>query len=162
MLLDLQTQFSGATAADGTKTGQSLTATAISTNVLDLRSVGANPTLVDEALTGLPLWFEIMVLTAAAGGDAAKTVTFTLESDSTADLATSATVHWTSTAITGATLIAGYKVVSMQLPSAKTYERYLGVRYTVSAGFTAFQLLAYFTLGKQSAHIYPAGFTIDV
>lgn len=160
MLLDLQTMFSGAVASDGTKTGQALTVTAISTNVLDLRNA-ATPALANEGL-GRDLWFVIQVQTAAAGGDAAKTVTFSLESDSTADLATSATVHWTSAAITGATLVAGFVVVQMKLPAKKNYERYLGVRYTVSATFTAFALLAYFTLDIPANDIYAAGYTIDV
>lgn len=157
MLLDIQTMFSGARSAAGVLSGQSLTATAISTNVLDLRN-GSAPTLANEGLTGPDLWFVIQVLTAAAGGDAAKTVTFTLESDSTENLATSATVHWTSAAITGATLVAGYTVVAMRLPSAVTYERYLGVRYTVSASFTAFQLLAFTTLDIPANQHYAAGF----
>ena len=37
MILDLQTKFSGSTSAAGVTTGQAITATAISTNVLDLR-----------------------------------------------------------------------------------------------------------------------------
>lgn len=161
MLLDLQTMFSGAVAADGTKTGQALTVTAISTNVLDLRNA-ATPALANEGLKGPELYLVIQAQTAAAGGDAAKTVTFSLESDSTADLATSATVHWTSTAITGATLVAGFVVVQMQLPVKKNYERYLGVRYTVSATFTAFALLAYLTLDVPANDYYASGFTIDV
>ena len=51
MILDLQTMFSGAVASDGTKTGQAVTATAISTNVLDLRNA-STPTLVDEGAVG--------------------------------------------------------------------------------------------------------------
>lgn len=161
MILDLQTTFSGAVAADGTKTGQAVTVTAISANVLDLRG-SASPALVNEGLTGPDLWLVIQTKEAAAAAGAA-TVVFSLESDSTPDLATSPTVHWTSAAIGKATLIAGYSVVKVRLPSEKTYERYLGVRYTVAVGpLTAGAFLAYLTLATQANDAYPAGFTIDV
>lgn len=164
MFLDLQTMFSGTVASDGTKTGQAITATAISDNVLDLRNFRSGvttPALVDEGIMGGEMWLIVLILTAAAGGDAAKTLTITLESDSTADLATSATVHYSSPAITGATLIAGYTAVRTLLPSGD-YERYLGLRYTVSAGFTSFTLTAFLTPDPQRNVIYPTGFTIDV
>lgn len=160
MILDLQTMFSGTVAADGTKTGQSVTATAISTNVLDLRQ-GSSPTLADEGILGKEMWLVIQAKTAAAGGDAAKTLTITLESDSTADLATAATVHYSTAAILGSAITAGATLVRILIPSGD-YQRYLGLRYTVSASFTAFQLLAYMTPDVQRNKIYPAGFTIDV
>lgn len=160
MILDMQTMFSGTVASDGTKTGQALTATAISTNVLDLRQA-ATPASVDESFTGPELWLTVLVQTAAAGADAAKTVTFTLESGTDAGLTAGLAVHWTSTAVTGATLIAGYKVVQFQLPSGG-YKRYLGMRYTVSLGFTAFNLLAFLSLDVPNINTMPAGFTIDV
>lgn len=159
MLLSLQDTFSGVTAADGTKTGQALTATAISTNVIDLRNA-ATPALVDEGTNPDDQWLIVQVLTAAAGGDAAKTLTITLESDSTADLATSATVHYTSPAFTGAQLIAGFNCLRIPLPSGN-YERYLGLRYTVSAGFTSFQILAFMTPDPQRNIIYPTGFAVS-
>lgn len=158
MILDMQSTFSGTVASDGTKTGQALTATAISTNVMDLRNQ-ATPTLVDEAINQ-GCWLVVIAKTAAAGGDAAKTLTITLESDSTANLATSATVHYTSPAITGATLTAGYVAVRILLPSGD-YERYLGVRYTVSATFTSFEILAFLTLDPQRNINYPTGFTVS-
>lgn len=161
MILDLQTMFSGSVAADGTKTGQGITATAISSNVLDLRQA-ASPATADEGIVGfMEQWLIVQVQTAAAGGDAAKTLTITLESDSAVGLATLPVVHYATSAITGATLIAGYTAVRVQLPSAD-YKRYLGIRYTVSAGFTSFNILAYLTPDPQRNVIYPAGFTIDV
>jgi hypothetical protein len=119
MIIDKLTEFSDTNL---------ITATAISTNVYDL---GASPTTRDIAL-GQTLWLVIQVdgVVTAAG---AATVTFSIESDSTADLATSPTVHWTSAAIAKATLIAGYTVAVIALPSGQ-YERYLGVRYTVATG----------------------------
>lgn len=161
MILDLQTMFSGSVSAAGVKTGQALTATAISDNVLDLRQA-ATPAVADEGIGGAQeTWLIVQVQTSAAGGDAAKTLTITLESDSTANLATAPVVHYSTPAITGATLVAGYTAVRVMLPSAD-YKRYLGLRYTVSAGFTAFAILAYFTPDPQRNVIYPAGFTVDV
>jgi hypothetical protein len=149
MILDLASKFSAA---------QALTATAISTNVIDLRNA-ATPLLVDEGMGGDEIWLVVQVITAAAGGDAAKTLTITLESDSTADLATSATVHYTSPAFTGAQLIAGFVAIRTPLPSSD-YERYLGLRYTVSAGFTSFTIDAFLTPDVQRNVIYPKGYAI--
>lgn len=161
MIIDLQSTFSGTTAVDGTKTGQAITATAISTNVLDLRNA-ATPAAADEGISGPEMWLVVQVQTAAAGGDAAKTLTTTLESSSTADLATAPIVHYTTTAITGATLVAGFVVSQIQLPSQPTYKRYLGLRYTVSAGFTAFNMLAFLTFDVSRIINYPSSFTLDV
>lgn len=158
MILDLQTMFSGSVASDGTKTGQAVTATAISTNVLDLRNA-STPALADEGMSGPETWLTIMCLVAATAAGAA-TVTFSLESDSTADLATSPTVHWTSPAIGKATLIAGYVVARIQLPS-DDYERYLGVRYTVATGpLTAGTFHAFLTPDMQRNKTYPVGFSV--
>ena len=160
MIIDLQTTFSGATAVDGTKTGQAVTATAISTNVLDLRNA-ATPATADEGLTiGQDFWLVIQTLVAATAAGAA-TVTFSLESDSTADLATAPVVHWTSTAIGKATLVASYNVVRLQLPSTD-YKRYLGVRYTVATGpLTAGSFLAFLTPDINRVPQYPVGFAVQ-
>jgi len=141
MFLDYENEFSDS---------QAVTATAISTNVLDL---GSTPTLRDIG-QGIPLFLVIQVDTAATAAGAA-TVTFSLESDSTADLATSATVHWTSSAIGKATLVAGYMVIAMALPMGD-YERYLGVRYTVATGpLTAGAFSAFLTNDVQKWTAYP-------
>lgn len=159
MILDSQTVFSGTTTAAGVTTGQALTATAISENVVDLR-IAATPATVDEGLNPDETWLIVLVTTAAAGGDAAKTLTITLESDSTANLATSATVHYTSPAFTGAQLIAGFNAIRIPLPSGD-YERYLGLRYTVSATFTSFTIRAFMTADPQRNLNYPSGFTVS-
>jgi len=160
MMLSLQDMFSGTVAADGTKTGQAITATAISTNVTDLRQPNGAPTLVDNGILGGDLWLVVQAQTAAAGGDAAKTLTITLESDSTADLATSATVHFSTGAILGSAITAGAVLARVRIPSGN-YERYMGLRYTVSAGFTAFAILAYLTPDVQRNVIHPGNYTID-
>jgi hypothetical protein len=159
MFIDLQSTFSGSVAADGTKTGQAVTSTAISSNVIDLRNA-STPVLADEATFDTDLWLVVQVTIAATAAGAA-TVTISLESDSTADLATSATVHFTTAAIGKATLIAGYTAVRTRLPS-DLYERYLGVRYTVATGpLTAGSFLAYLTPDLQRNVIYPVGFTVS-
>lgn len=161
MILDTQTFFSGTLAADGTKTGQPLTATAISQNVVD-RAGGLTtgfPALEDEGLNPDESWLVIQVVTAAAGGDAAKTLTITLESAADAGLTSGPVVHYSTTAITGATLVAGYVAVRIPLPSAD-YKRFIGIRYTVSAGFTSFPILAFITADVQRNVIYPTGFAV--
>jgi len=166
MILDLQTVFSGSTTAAGVTTGQAVTVTAISTNVLDLRNFRSNPAavttpaLVDEGILGFTDMYLIIMATEAATAVGAATVTFSLESDSTADLATSATVHYTSAAIGKATLVAGYTAVRIPIPSGD-YERYVGVRYTVAVGpLTAGAFRAFLTPSQQRNITYPAGFTI--
>lgn len=161
MILDTQLKFSGSIANDSaaTRSGQALTATAVSANIIDLRQA-ASPALADEAILGGDLWLVVTAKTAAAGGDAAKTLTITLESDSTTNLATSPTVHYSSGAILGSAIIAGAVLVRIKLPSGD-YERYLGLRYTVSAGFTSFEVVATLTPDVNRNIIYPSGFTID-
>lgn len=154
MITDLQSKFSDA---------QAVTATALSNNVIDLRGGNTTPTLVDESLQGgnEPLWLVCQVGTAFTAAGAA-TMTVTLESDSTADLATSATVHYTSSAIAVATLVAGYRLFAFPLPGGTTYERYLGLRYTIATGpMTAGTITTYLTPSIQQNVIYPVGFTVS-
>lgn len=158
MILDLQTMFSGAVSAAGVRSGQAVTSTAISTNVLDLRQA-ATPATADEGIMGPDMFLIVQVETAATAAGAA-TVTISLESDSTADLATSATVHFTTAAIGKATLIAGFTAVRIPLP-LDNYERYLGVRYTVATGpLTAGSFFAFLTNAPQRNVAYPIGFTV--
>lgn len=128
MILDERNEFADALA---------VTASAIS-DVIDLGGTS------QDVGNGEPLYLVIQTDTAATAAGAA-TVTFSLESDSTADLATSATVHWQSAAIGKATLVAGYLVAAIALPMA-AYERYLGVRFTVATGpLTAGKFNAFLT-----------------
>ena len=147
MYIDTNLEFSDA---------QALTATAISANVYDTLSVaaGAGSTGITGAGTTMAnltdlgqatdLYLVVIATSAAAGGDSAKTLTISLESDSTANLATSATVHFSTGAITGAAITAGARLATVKLPHG-LYERYLGLRYTVSASFTAFNVDAFLT-----------------
>ena len=141
-----------------------VTATAIS----DVKQVAAKNlglSLQTNPLVNLgavdDLWMVILCDTTATAVGAA-TVTFSLESDSTADLATSATVHYVTSAIPKATLVAGYVVAAVKLPSA-SYEAFLGVRYTVATGpLTAGKFTAYLTSAYDVQRSYAAGSTIGI
>ena len=139
MIIDKNTLLSGSYSS-GTWTGDAVTTSDISENVLDLGDTTFN-TLRNMG-QGKPLYLVILVKDAVTRGAGAATVTFSLESDSTANLATSATVHWTSSAISKANLTAGTVVARVALPVENTYERYLGVRYTVSATLDAGSFIA--------------------
>lgn len=148
MRVDAQNEFSDA---------QAVTATAISTNVIDL---GATNTLKDIG-AGVPIYLVILTQTTCTDTSSDATVTFSLESDSTANLATSATVHYT----TGARAFASYAtagtvVAAVALPISKTYERYLGVRYTVASGpLTAGAFDAFLTTDVQAYSAYANNYT---
>lgn len=161
MIQDSQTTLAGTVAADGTRTGQGITATAISAHVLDRAgNLASFPTLEDEGLTGDQQFLVVTALAAAAGGDAAKTLTITLESAADAGLTSGPVVHASSVAITGALITAGATLLRIPLPSAD-YKRYIGLRFTVSAGFTSFPVWAAIVSDVQRNVIYPSGFTVD-
>lgn len=133
MILDTQAEFSDS---------QAVTSTAISTNVMDL---GATNTLKDIG-AGEPVYLVVQTVVAATDTGSDATLTITLESDSTADLATSATVHYSTGALAFAAFSpTGTTLVAVRL-AAGSYERYLGVRYTVANGpLTAGQFDAFLT-----------------
>jgi hypothetical protein len=122
MLIDKQNEF-----ADS----QAITVDAISTNVIDTLPMTSNPNLTSN-LGGANAGYLVIQVDTAFTAAGAATMTITLESDSTANLATSPTVHWSSGAIAKATLIAGYQIVT-QMPVSQ-YERYVGLRYTIATG----------------------------
>ena len=162
MFIDLQSTFSGSTTGAGVKSGDAVTATAISANVIDLRQ-SASPALADEGLFPNETWLIVQsdgsADFAAAG---AATLTITLESDSTANLATAPVVHFSTPAIGKAAILKNTVLVRAPLPS-DNYKRFLGVRYTVATGpFTAGAVLAWISPDVQRNITYAAGFTIDV
>lgn len=133
MIMDGELEFSDS---------QAVTASAISTNVVDL---GDDVTTRNIGGAGaLYLVVQTDVAATDAGSDA--TLTVTLESDSTADLATSPTTHLSTGALAFATFSpAGTTLLVTPLPKGD-YERYLGVRYTVAAGnLTAGKFSAFLT-----------------
>jgi len=136
MILDERNEFCDATSA------VLAIGNAIIGDVIDLKPSTTNPnTLVD--LEGSCMYLVIQVDTTFVG--ATSTTKFELASDSTADLATSKTVHYATPAIPVATLVAGYVVCAVELPSG-SYERYLGLWETVAtANVTAGKINAFLT-----------------
>ncbi len=158
-MFDVNSLFSGTIAADGTRSAQAITATAISTNVIDTRQPRGTPVLKDEGIVGQEIWLNVVVV---QGFNTLTSLTFSLESDSTTNLATSPTVHFSKT-VALAGLTAGAQVVRVQLPSEFTYERYLGMRYTVTGtNPTLGSVIAFLSLDVQANAGYPGAFTLDV
>ena len=148
MYLDAKTELSDA---------QAVTSTAISSNVIDL---GATNTLKDIG-TGKDVYLVVSTQTAATDSGSDATLTVTLESDSTANLATSATVHYSTGAMAFAAFSpAGSVLAAVKLP-AGNYERYVGVRYTVASGpLTAGKFDAFLTTDVQAWRAYADNVTI--
>lgn len=149
MYVDKQNEFSDA---------QAVTATAISTNVIDLfagtTSGAVNNTLRDIG-SGQDVYLVVITQTAITDASSDATLVVSLESDSTENLATSPTVHFTTAAMAFADYSpAGTVLVAVKLPFGD-YERYLGIRYTVASGpFTAGAIDAFLTTDFQSWRAY--------
>lgn len=154
MLIDKLLEFSDA---------QAVTSTAISTNVIDTAPQGnsVNTNTTRDLGTGEDLYLVVITQTAATDSSSDATLTVTLESDSTEDLATSATTHFSTGALAFAAFSpAGTVLAKVKLP-AGSYERYLGVRYTVASGpLTAGKFDAFLTNGVDAPRNYVAGSTI--
>lgn len=150
MYVDKQAEF-----ADS----QAVTATAISTNVIDLYPVGnsVNSNATRDIGVGEDVYLVAQVDTTATAAGAA-TVTVTLESDSAAGMATAPVVHFSSKAFALAEMAAGVTLLAIKLPSAD-YKRYLGVRFTVATGpLTAGAFSAFLTKDIQAFKAYVKGY----
>lgn len=154
MIIDKFNEFSDA---------QAVTATAISTNVIDLYPVGSlqgTNTLRDIG-TGEDIYLVVKTAVNCTDTSSDATLTVTLESDSTENLATTPTVHFSTGAIAFAGFAtAGTNLAVIRLP-AGNYERYLGVRYTVASGpLTAGAFDAFLTKNVDATRNYATGYTI--
>jgi hypothetical protein len=149
---------------------QAITVDAISEHVIDLGPLssntpgtGATANSIRDIGAGEPLHLSILVTTAfvSAGG---ATLTVALESDSTANLATSATVHVTvASAVAAATLVAGYWIAQGILIPPGAYERYLGLRYTTNTSdFEAGAVKAWLHKGRFDTRTYYAATSTGV
>ncbi len=125
-------------------TAQSITVDALSTTSVDLG-------VAQDIGGGKQLYVVIGIVTAADSADAAKTVAFSVVTDSTANLATSATTVLVTAALLGSVLTAGRTPIVIPIPMGIA-DRYIGVYYDVSATFTAFTVDAYIT------DVYPSNF----
>lgn len=160
MLFDINSLFSGAIAADGTRTGQAITATAVSTNVMDTRQPNGTPALVNLGLVSSGVGAVYLNVVVGTAFTLLTSLTITLESSSTSDLATSPTVHFSGT-VALAGLTANTKVLCIPLPVGD-YKRYVGVRYTVTGTNPgAGTVTAYLSMDPNVNPIYPSGFTVD-
>ena len=126
MILDERNEFADAVSVAGSA------GTALIGDVIDLGSVSR------DIGNGQQLYLVIQTDTEIITGGSAGTIKFQLASDSTADLATSATVHFdTGTLVTDdaaandARLNAGGIIAAVALPMG-TYERYLGILATIA------------------------------
>lgn len=155
MIIDRQNQFSDA---------QAVTVDAISARVLDLGPLGGSTAnTIRDIGAGKTLYLHILVTTTLLASGGAATLTTSLESDSTADLATSATVHWTSDAIAKASLVAGYWIAKGIAIPAGAYERYLGLRYNATTNdFSSGNVTAWMSENRYDDRVYRSGFTTGV
>jgi hypothetical protein len=159
MYVDAQNLFSDA---------QAVTSTAVSTNVIDLigntaylNNGGSTfPNLTKNLGVGEDLYLVIQTQTTCTDSGSDATVTFSLESDDNTGLS-SATVHYTTGALAfAAYATAGTTVVATKLPSG-SYQRYLGVRYTVASGpLTAGAFDAFLTTDISAYTAYSDNITI--
>lgn len=137
MILDKTNEFSD---------GQTVTATAISTNVIDLNPSGANDEL--DIGAGEPVWLVVQVDETATAAGAA------LDSSDTVTVAAPA-------AVALADLTAGSEIARFRLPGGD-YLRYLGVRYTVGTGpLTAGKFSAFIVKDAQSTKTYASGYEVQ-
>lgn len=114
MILDKFNEFSDA---------QAVTATALSTNVIDLGTA--------KTIENKPFYLVIKCVESATAVGLA-TVTFTFETDD-AEAIDSSTTLWSSAAIAIAALTAGTEVIRLPI-NGMILQQYLGVRYTVATG----------------------------
>jgi hypothetical protein len=160
MLVDSQLEFSD---------GQAVTSTAISSNVIDLRTLGAGagsdvgPNTTVDIGQGEDVYLVVQTRTAATDTSSDATLTITLESDSAVGLNSAPTVHFSTGALAFAAFSpAGTRLVTLKLPSA-LYQRYLGLRYTVASGpLTAGNFDAFLTLDPAGVRrTYASGFSVQ-
>jgi homoserine kinase len=114
MILDKFNEFSDA---------QAVTATALSTNVIDLGTA--------KTIENKPFYLVIKCVESATASSSA-TVTFTFETDDSEAIDSSTTL-WSSAAIAKAALTAGTEVIRLPI-NGMSLQQYLGVRYTVADG----------------------------
>lgn len=153
MIMDSRNEFADAVSV------AAAAGTALIGNVIDLgathRDIGNGKTVY------LILTVDTEIITAGSAG----TVKFQLASDSTADLATSPTIHYdsgtfaTGAAASNALLLAGKTLAVIALPlEGKVYERYLGIlAVTATTTTTAGKINAFLTLDPAGWAAYAQG-----
>jgi len=146
MILDKELLFSDA---------QAVTATAVSTNIVDLGPVAAGQ-LDRDIGQGEPLRLVVICDTTALS-TGSSTVTVSIETDDAATFP-SATVLYQSAAIAKASITAGARLIDIPLP--KGFETFMRLRYTVAvADLTAGAVTAMIVLDSQDNKSYKAAYT---
>lgn len=152
MILDERNEFADATSV------AAAAGTALIGDVIDLG------TAARDIGNGRSLWLVIQTDTEIITGGVGGTLKFQLASDSTANLATSPTVHIdTGTMVTGAAnanddrFNVGGLIYAGALPMGATYERYLGIlAVTATTTTTAGKINAFLTLDPPAtSRAYP-------
>lgn len=132
-------------------TDQAVTATAASTDIVDLgatRDIG----------NGEPMSL-VILCTESATASGSATVTFTFETDDNSGFSSAANLA-SSGAIGKASLTAGTEVLRVRVPFG--VERYLRVNYTVATGpLTAGKFTAFLAHDRQTSTAYASGFTVS-
>jgi hypothetical protein len=144
MILDNELQFS---------TAQAITATALSTNVVDL-------TKVRDIGEGEDFYIGLLVTTAFTDTGSDSTVSVDLVTDDNASLSSPAIVRNLTlfAALTAAGTIRFFKI---PVEAGVNYERYIGLNYTVAGGnLTTGAITAFVTKDIQKYKAYAAGFSI--
>lgn len=152
---------------------QAFTATAI-TDVIDLLpvagAVGAGATggpsanLIRDIGAGQPLYLHGLVTTSVGTASGDTSTVFTLISDSVSSLDSSATTHWTSpTFATNASLVAGTWLAKGIAIPAGAYERYLGVKATISTqNWNAGKVSFWLSRERFDDRTYESGWTTGI
>lgn len=132
---------------------QAVTATAISTNVMQLNETGIvygeTAQLTRELGPGVEIPLLIQVTEAFA---TLTSLTITLETADNAGLSSNAVVLYSTGAVPVASLVAGYKVPVRVFPNGALKD-FLGVRYTVAGtNASAGKVTAALTMGVEGGH----------
>ena len=127
---------------------QTVTATAVADNSLDLQAAGL------EMGAGEPVYLNVKVGDTAftTGGDEDGTLTVALVYDTVSPIDTSSTVIYQTTALNELTLTAGTWILRMALPVDVDKGRYVGLLYTTANDITAGSINAYLDHGPQSSY----------
>lgn len=142
MYLDALNQFS--------PSPQAITATAASTDTIDLGPLGAGQTIRDVGV-GEPVF---LVVRTVAAFNTLTSLTFTLQTDDSAAFSSAATV-WQSAAIPLASLTANRVQAVVALPQGVPIERFLRMNYTVGGtNPTQGSVEAFLTKDVQSYRAY--------
>ena len=139
MILDLESMFTD---------DQALTATAVSTNLLDLGATGTPP-LSSTALTrdigpGTPI--EVLIQLTVASGGTSPTLIVTMEMDTVVGFS-SATVIATSATLTGG--LVGARLSITYVPDGAT-ERFLRLNYTLAGTSPTYTVTSGLVMGRQT------------